>query len=124
MADLNGAWLGTYWQNDLPTRFEASLVQGGNGLSGRMQDDSPLGEAQIVGDVVGRKVSFKKTYLSAQSHTIDYVGTLDEQGDFISGSWVIQGTRYAGKWEARRSEDDLMQQLRRRIEQKVPVGAP
>ncbi len=29
MADVSGAWLGTYWQQGNPTRFEATLIQGG-----------------------------------------------------------------------------------------------
>ncbi|MFM2432886.1 MAG: hypothetical protein RLZZ511_4100 [Cyanobacteriota bacterium] len=122
-TDLSGTWLGTYWQADEPVRFEASLVQGGSSLSGRVQDESALGEAQVVGDVVGRKVSFTKTYLSAGGQAVEYAGTIDESGDLIQGNWMIRGTRYAGTWEARRNENDLMQQLRRRIEQKVPVGA-
>jgi hypothetical protein len=122
-TDLSGTWLGTYWHRREPTRFEATLVQGGNGLSGRMQDDGPLGEAQVVGDIVGRKVTFSKTYIGAQHHSIDYAGMISEEGDAISGSWIIRGTRHSGKWEARRSGDDLMQQLRRRMEQKIPVGA-
>jgi hypothetical protein len=124
MTDLSGTWLGTYWQGDQPTRFEASLVQGGNSLSGRVQDDSYLGEAQIVGEVVGRKVMFTKTYLSqAGLPSIEYAGTIDEAGESMQGNWLIRGTRQAGNWEARRGGDDLMAQLRRRIEQKVPVGA-
>jgi hypothetical protein len=123
MMDLTGTWLGTYWQADAPTRFEASLVQGGNALSGRVQDDNHLGEAQITGEVVGRKVMFSKTYLSGSSTVIEYAGTIDESGEVMRGDWQIVGTRHSGKWEARRSGDDLMAQLRRRIEQKVPVGA-
>jgi hypothetical protein len=122
MTDLSGSWLGTYWQNDRPTRFEAALVQGGNSLSGRTQDDGPLGEAQVVGDVVGRKVSFSKTYIAARSPAIEYAGTIDETGDRMSGSWVIRGTRYTGKWEARRNGDDLMLQLRQRLERQTTVG--
>jgi hypothetical protein len=123
MTDLTGSWLGTYWQADAPTRFEASIVQGGNALSGRVQDDNHLGEAQITGEVVGRKVMFSKTYLSGIATVIKYAGTIDESGEVIKGDWTILGTRHTGKWEARRSGDDLMAQLRRRMEQKVPVGA-
>jgi hypothetical protein len=123
MTDLTGTWLGTYWQADAPTRFEASLVQGGNALSGRVQDDNHLGEAQITGEVVGRKVMFSKTYLSGIATVIEYAGTIDESGEVIKGDWTILGTRQSGQWEARRSGDDLMAQLRRRMEQKVPVGA-
>ncbi len=123
MTDLTGTWLGTYWQEEAPTRFEASIVQGGNALSGRVQDDNHLGEAQITGEVVGRKVMFSKTYLSGIASVIEYGGTIDESGEVMRGDWRIPGTRHTGQWEARRSGDDLMAQLRRRMEQKVPVGA-
>jgi hypothetical protein len=34
MADLSGTWLGTYWQQGDPTRFEVTFIQSGNTLSG------------------------------------------------------------------------------------------
>jgi hypothetical protein len=123
MADLNGSWTGTYWQRDRPTRFEATFAQGGNSLSGRIEDDGELGEAQITGEVIGRKVMFTKTYLAGGIPKIEYVGTIDDEGDAMRGDWTIPGYKHQGKWEARRSGDDLMQQLRRRIEQQTPVGA-
>ncbi|MHC5721987.1 MAG: hypothetical protein ACYTX0_60710, partial [Nostoc sp.] len=63
MADLSGNWLGTYWQDDIPTRFEATFVQSGNTFSGSILDDNYLGEAQVNGEVIGRTVSFTKRYL-------------------------------------------------------------
>jgi hypothetical protein len=39
MANLSGTWIGTYWQDDLPTRFEMVIVQGGNALSGNILDE-------------------------------------------------------------------------------------
>lgn len=122
MADLSGTWLGTFWQRDQPTRFEASIVQGGNTLSGSILDDGPMGEAKFNGEVIGRRVAFTKQYLT-QTELIEYSGTLDEEATSIQGTWVIPGTKHSGTWEARRSGDDLMQQLRRRMEQKVPAGA-
>ncbi|NJO93852.1 MAG: hypothetical protein HC820_04935 [Hydrococcus sp. RM1_1_31] len=56
MTNLNGTWLGTYWQRGNPTRFELTLVQGGNSISGRIKDDNALGEASMVGEVVGRSL--------------------------------------------------------------------
>jgi hypothetical protein len=52
MANLTGTWLGTYWQDGIPTRFEMSIAQGGNALNGN------LGEATIAGEVIGRNVHF------------------------------------------------------------------
>jgi len=51
MTNLNGTWMRTYWQQGNPTRFELTLVQGDNSLSGRITDDNALGEASLVGEV-------------------------------------------------------------------------
>ncbi|PSR14525.1 hypothetical protein C8255_24035 [filamentous cyanobacterium CCP3] len=99
-------WLGTYWQRDTPTRFEATLVQGGNQLSGSILDDGYLGEAQLSGTVSGRQVRFVKRYVTSTQTTIDYTGTVSEDGNHMTGQWSIAGFD-AGPWEAHRSEDDL-----------------
>jgi len=119
--DISGTWLGTYWQNDSPTRFEATLVMGGNSLSGSILDDNLLGEARISGEVVGRSIRFTKRYLTSSPHPIDYVGTISEDATSMSGSWAI-GQKASGHWEAHRSTQDLMAELRNRIAQKVPAG--
>ncbi len=106
MIDLSGAWLGTYWQRDTPTRFEVTLVQGGNTLSGSILDDGYLGEAQLSGTVAGRHVRFVKRYLAQSQPSIDYTGTVSEDGDHMAGQWSIAGFD-SGPWEAHRGEDDL-----------------
>ncbi len=123
MADLSGSWLGTYWQKDQPTRFEATLVQGGNTLTGRILDDNQLGEADVAGDVVGRRVSFVKQYHTA-TYAINYTGTVAEDENSIQGTWQITGVG-TGRWEAHRSGDNLMAALKDRMANKVPetVGA-
>ncbi len=123
MTDLSGTWLGTYWQHNQPTRFEAAFIQSGNSLSGSILDDSRLGEAQLAGDVVGRQVSFTKRYVCSSNYPINYAGTImGDEGDVIQGSWQIAGTTESGRWEAKRGEDGLMQQLQNRIEQAMTVG--
>jgi hypothetical protein len=119
--DISGAWLGTYWQNDSPTRFEATLVVGGSSLSGSILDDNLLGEARISGEVVGRSIRFTKRYLTSSPTPIDYVGTISEDANSMSGSWQI-GQKISGSWEAHRSNQDLMAELRNRIAQKVPAS--
>ncbi|MBW4466956.1 MAG: hypothetical protein KME07_16150 [Pegethrix bostrychoides GSE-TBD4-15B] len=119
--DINGSWLGTYWQNDSPTRFEATLVVGDGSLSGSILDDNLLGEARISGEVVGRSIQFTKRYLTSSPTPIDYSGTISEDGNSMSGNWRI-GQKYSGQWEAHRSNQDLMAELRNRIAQKVPAG--
>jgi hypothetical protein len=121
MADINGTWLGTYWQDGEQTRFEATLVQGGNTLSGMILDDGDLGEAQINGEVIGRSIQFTKHYLTTSSAPINYSGTISEDANSMQGKWNI-GRSASGSWEAHRSNNDLMAELKNRLEQEIPVA--
>lgn len=120
MANLNGSWLGTYWQRGNPTRFELSLVQGGNSLTGNILDDSHLGEASVIGEIIGRKITFTKSYLNSY-YTIEYQGIVAETEDFMSGEWTIANLD-AGTWEASKNPDELDLNLELRRYQKVPVS--
>lgn len=128
--NISGAWLGTYWQNGQPTRFEATFVQGNNALSGSILDENYLGEAQLSGEVIGRSIRFTKRYLSSSPTPIDYVGTISEDENSMSGSWQIElgqqsgrARKLSGTWEAHRSDQDLMADLKNRLTQQIPVGA-
>ena len=72
MANLSGTWLGTYWQQTNPTRFEATFIQGGNTLSGNILDGNYLGEATLSGKVIGHKINFAKQYLIGSQYIINY----------------------------------------------------
>lgn len=128
--NISGTWLGTYWQNGQPTRFEVTFAQGGNALSGSILDDSPLGEAQLSGEVVGRSIQFVKRYLTSSPMPIGYAGTISEDGNSMTGTWQISSSgrgrlgrkqSFSGTWEAHRSNDDLMANLNQRLAQKVPA---
>lgn len=106
VTDLSGSWLGTYWQREKPTRFELTLVHGGNAISGSILDDSGLGEAIVGGEVVGRRISFTKKYLAGSRHTVRYTGVVSEDGDSMHGQWQIN-LFDSGDWEAHRQQDDL-----------------
>lgn len=120
MADLTGSWLGTYWQDGQPTRFEMTLVQAQNSLSGSILDDSSLGDAQLAGEVVGRSVQFTKRYLTRSLFPIQYTGTVSEDETLMQGTWSID-KRHHGTWEAHRSGDDLMLDFKRVQAQKIPA---
>lgn len=121
MADLNGSWLGTYWQEGVPTRFEATFLQSGNHLSGSILDDNDLGEAQLTGEVVGRSIRFTKRYLTSSPHLVHYTGTVTEDETMIQGTWNI-GLAGSGPWEARRSGDNLIADLQTRLEQTIALA--
>ena len=120
MADVSGTWLGTYWQQGIPTRFEVTLIQSGNTLTGRILDDSDLGEAQLTGEVVGRRISFIKRYFTTSPDPVTYVGTISEDEDYMQGQWSLKPWG-SGPWEARRSGETLMADLQTRIEKKVSL---
>ncbi len=122
MADVNGTWLGTYWQHGNPTRFEVVLVQSGNSLSGRVLDDSYLGGAKLSGEVVGRHISFTKRYFTSSSDAVEYVGIISEDEDYIQGQWNISSLD-SGSWEARRSGESLSLETKNKAENKVPVNS-
>lgn len=121
MADLSGTWLGTYWQAGTPTRFEATLIQSGNTLSGRILDDDYLGEAQLTGEVIGRRISFIKRYFITSSAAINYVGTLSEDENYMQGHWNIEPWD-SGPWEARRSGEALIADLQTRLSKQVSLA--
>lgn len=120
MADLSGSWLETYWQAGVPTRFEATLIQSGNTLSGSVLDDNYLGEAQLSGEVIGRSVSFIKRYLTTSQMPINYIGTVAEDEDYMQGQWNIGGWD-SGNWEARRSGEALIADLSTRVTKQVSL---
>lgn len=122
VADVSGMWLGTYWQSEQPTRFEATLVQGGNTLSGRILDDNYLGEAQLQGEVAGRHIAFTKRYLTTSPTPIHYSGTVSEDGNHMQGQWSINPFD-TGRWEAHRSVDNLAASLQAALEKQTVAPA-
>jgi hypothetical protein len=120
MTDISGTWLGTYWEQGEPTRFEMTLVQGAQQITGNILDDGALGEAQVVGTLMGRRIQFSKRYLTAHTHTIEYAGTLLD--DFMQGTWMFIGDA-GGQWEARRQGDPLMAELQARLSQQLTSSA-
>ncbi|MBT9311437.1 hypothetical protein [Leptothoe kymatousa] len=119
MAELTGSWLGSYWQAETPTRFEATFVQAHNSLSGRTMDDGPLGEAQIQGDVTGRRITFSKQYFNNPTYTIQYSGTVSEDGNHITGQWQFDA-KHSGPWEAHRNDNDLTKELQAVLAKSAP----
>ena len=121
MANLSGTWLGTYWQQANPTRFEATFIQGGNTLSGNILDGNYLGEATLSGKVIGHKINFAKQYLIGSQYIINYVGTISEDENFIQGQWLINRFN-SGIWEAHRSNENLMLDLKNIVSEDLPLS--
>lgn len=120
MADLSGTWLGTYYQDDQPTRFELILVQGGNTISGSVLDDRYTGEATLVGQIIGRRITFTKRYLNRSYYSVEYTGIVSEDENAMQGNWQIQN-RFFGTWEAHRGGENLSLELTKIVSEKVPA---
>jgi hypothetical protein len=56
----------------MPTRFEMSIAQGGNVLSGNILDDDSQREATMTGEAIGRNVQFSKRYVGVSQGSILY----------------------------------------------------
>ena len=104
----------------VPNRFEATLLQSGNTLAGSILDDNYLGEAKLSGEVIGRRIQFTKRYLATSPDPVNYIGALAESEDFMHGQWHL-GYFNSGFWEARRSGEDLMANLKARLADQIPV---
>jgi hypothetical protein len=129
MANLTGTWLGTYWQDDMPTRFEMSIAQGGNALSGNILDDGNLGEATITGEAIGRNIQFSKRYVGVSQGNILYQGLLSEDENLMQGEWILKMSSLAygemtdsGQWEATRNENDLSNELTQYLAKKKELS--
>ncbi|WP_041430039.1 hypothetical protein [Synechococcus sp. PCC 7502] len=122
MANITGSWLGTYWQRGKPTRFQATFIQNGNMLCGNILDDSYLGEATLQGEVVGRNISFVKTYISITKKraSVNYKGTISEDDNSMQGKWDFFGMLGFQNWEAHRNAENLEDELRKYITVQVP----
>lgn len=114
-----GGWLGTYYYSgrlsrEEPVRFEASFDARSDGLfTGKILDDSDLGEAGVSGTQSALVVKFTKEYYRppvwSDTAPIDYEGVLSEDGKRITGRWTMplrrgkkRTYRLRGEWEARR----------------------
>jgi hypothetical protein len=97
-----------------------TLVQGSNTLSGSILDDGELGEATLVGEVIGRRVAFTKTYIGKTRHAIAYTGLVAEDEDSMAGDWRFLD--FSGTWEAHRGKDDLNAELLSRFSLTIPAG--
>ncbi len=128
MANLTGTWLGTYWQDDMQTRFEMAIAQGGNALSGNILDDRNIGEATITGEAIGGNIQFSKRYVSASQGNIIYQGLLSEDENLMQREWTLKmyspvygEMTDSGRWEATRSENDLSNELTQYLAKKKRV---
>lgn len=101
---LSGTWKGEYagGLGSTPTRFEATLTVIGGVVDGTTTEPNTFGpsyhaelEASLTGDAFAtRQVVVLKTYRTGTvTHSVLYVGRLDEAGTRIDGHWRVGGAQ-------------------------------
>ncbi len=106
--DITGTWSGNWWRSDGGEEgtLIATLVQSGGSLSGDMIFTSTTFEysqdTTVSGTVEGSEVVFGMAISSnGETVTIDYEGTISEDGNRMSGTYYIS-TGWTGTWEVTR----------------------
>ena len=104
---LTGAWYGTYAYPDNgaaqpSVRFRLNLIQNGSKISLNVKEPKTFGDGNAsflyafgTGqyDPTTRELKFTKTYdgASGVSHSVEYTGTISEDGSKVEGNWNIGG---------------------------------
>jgi hypothetical protein len=110
--DITGTWSGDWWRSDGKEEgtLIATVTPSGNTVTGYMtvtstgtSTTSPYSyDATISGTVVGSEVVFGMAISSnGATVTIDYEGTISEDGNQMSGTYHIS-TGYTGTWSVTR----------------------
>jgi hypothetical protein len=106
--DITGTWSGDWWRSDGGEEgtLIATLVQSGSSLTGDMTFTSTTFEysqdTTVSGTVEGSEVVFGMAISSnGEEITIDYEGTISENGNQMSGTYYIS-TGWTGTWSVTR----------------------
>jgi hypothetical protein len=105
--DLSGTWQGRYSYPDLrePVAFVAIVIDAAGSLGGTTHERCTEGEAAggylyatLSGRHASSAVTFIKTYdgTGGWNHSVDYDGTINEDGTEITGHWRVQDEWGAG----------------------------
>lgn len=100
--DLSGTWQGLYSYpgGHEPTSFVAVVIDAAASISGTTHERCGFQEvpggflyATLRGQRAGSTVTFVKTYdgTGGWEHSVDYEGTINEDGTEITGKWRVQG---------------------------------
>ena len=106
--DVTGTWSGSWWRSDGDEKgtLTVALTQSGSSLSGDMTVTSTTfsysRDTTVSGTVEGNDVVFGIAIGgNGAIVTIDYEGTVSEDGDQMSGTYSMS-TGYTGTWNVTR----------------------
>lgn len=107
-VDVSGTWSGDWWRSDGGEEgtLIATLTQSGSSLSGSMTITSTTfsysKDTTVSGSIEGNEVVFGTAIAgNGSTVTIDYEGTLTEDGNQMSGTYSMS-TGYTGTWSVTR----------------------
>jgi hypothetical protein len=110
-ADPNGRWWGRYEYQEtgrpqVTFRFDWTIAANGSIRGTSEEEASDFGPttrhtATLTGTYRDGEVKFLKTYDFDKTKLVEYRGV--HVGDEISGTWVVPGTAFSGKWFVRRA---------------------
>src|ERR1700677_2074320 len=89
---VSGCWYGNYYYasaGDNPYAFEAVFIENQGSVSGNILDLGVHGEASVTGSFSAGKLAFTKVYYKTGGKSVQYEGTINDQGDMLSGQWQI-----------------------------------
>lgn len=129
--DLSGRWTGIFNYPALmpPNGFEAMLSDVGGAIGGTIseQDDDPYGMGETLHSIIeghrqGSAVTFTKMYddLDRMPDAVFYSGTIESDGNEISGRWEIPGA-WAGTFLMIRS-GGVAEAAEEEASEELPVG--
>jgi hypothetical protein len=102
-GDVSGEWTGEYRYDDPgkdPVPMDATFFSTAGKLGGRTDEPNTFAlpgpadlEAEVVGELhAGGRMTFMKTYdTGGQTHSVLYVGQLDDARREITGRWRTKG---------------------------------
>ena len=99
--DVSGVWYGRYFASSAEVEensFIAHLDEQGGEVSGTITEPDTTGteevrRAFVDGSRAGTALSFVKQYdpAGALAHSVNYAGTLSEDGSEVTGEWRFSG---------------------------------
>ncbi|WP_298335033.1 hypothetical protein [uncultured Erythrobacter sp.] len=111
--DITGSWDGIYFYKDVPdagpaTPFLATINETNGAFTGTVIEPHELIERTVHATIHGHRqsciVTFSKDYETVDEiyqETVQYRGTLSEDGEAIVGEWAIE--HWKGRFEMNRA---------------------
>jgi hypothetical protein len=117
---VTGEWFGNYYYSGASQAFgfEAVFVEAKGSVEGHILDEGQHGEAKVAGSFAYPTLAFTKVYRRGYE-PVKYIGTISEDVNSLTGTWVIN-QQCSGTWAAWRSSEDGDEDIRE-FDKKQPI---